>query len=125
MQRQTKQKRRLPHRLQAKLRNCPKAGSGVHRWIFNSALQLTKYTDQNTAFELIRSSSAGCERFVPDREIRDATLLTVQLHTHAQVREPTGEVIALNALQLAMYTPKEYLPGMVAKKPRRRITESV
>ena len=72
MQRQTKQKRRLPHRLQAKLRNCPKAGSGVHRWIFNSALQLTKYTDPNPAFELIRSSSDGCERFVPDREIRDA-----------------------------------------------------
>ena len=72
MQRQTKQKRRLPHRLQAKLRNCPKAGSGVHRWIFNSALQLTKYTDQNTAFEFIRSSSDGCERFVPDLEIWDA-----------------------------------------------------
>jgi len=72
MQRQTKQKPRLPHRLQAKLRNCPKAGGGVHGWIFNSALQLTKYTDQNTAFELIRSSSDGCERFVPDREIRDA-----------------------------------------------------
>ena len=72
MQRQTKQKRRLPHQLQAKLRNCPKAGSGVHRWIFNSALQLTKYTDQNTAFEFIRSSSDGCERFVPDLEIWDA-----------------------------------------------------
>ena len=72
MQRQTKQKRRLPHRLQAKLRNCPKAGGGVHGWIFNSALQLTKYTDQNTAFELIRSYSEGCERFVPDREIWDA-----------------------------------------------------
>ena len=72
MQRQTKQKRRLPHRLQAKLRNCPKAGGGVHGWIFNSALQLTKYTDQNTAFEFIRSSSESCERFVPDLEIWDA-----------------------------------------------------
>ena len=72
MQRQTKQKPRLPHRLQAKLRNCPKAGGGVHGWIFNSALQLTKYTDQNTAFELIRSSSDDCERSVPDREIWDA-----------------------------------------------------
>jgi len=72
MQRQTKQKRRLPHRLQAKLRNCPKAGGGVHSWIFKSALELTKCTNQNTAFELIRSSSDGCERFVPDREIWDA-----------------------------------------------------
>ena len=72
MQRQTKQKRRLPHRLEAKLRNCPKAGGGVHKWIFISALELAKYTDQNTAFDLIRSYSESCERAVPDREIREA-----------------------------------------------------
>ncbi len=72
MQRQTKQKRRLPHRLEAKLSNCPKAGGGVHKWIFNSARELAKYTDQNTAFDLIRSYSESCERAVPDREIREA-----------------------------------------------------
>jgi hypothetical protein len=51
---------------------CPKAGGGVHRWIFSAALLLKRRCDERTARAVIAHAVGGCGREVSEREIRDA-----------------------------------------------------
>lgn len=50
----------------------PRAGHGVHRWIFQSALKLKNGSTPAEVFEVIRIAVSDCGRTVPDREIWDA-----------------------------------------------------
>jgi hypothetical protein len=59
----------LPKRLRELLDSCPKEGSGVHSWLFKSALQLHRYLSEDEIVEVLKEK-LSCER--PEREICEA-----------------------------------------------------
>ena len=64
--------RALPTELRIRIGSPPKAGAGVHQWIFKAAgLMREKYNSSQT-FRIIRECLSNCERCVPDREIEEA-----------------------------------------------------
>jgi hypothetical protein len=54
----------LPKQTRDRLRNCPRPSQGVNPWIFNTALSLTNYFDDDDIFELLEAfvSCSGRER---------------------------------------------------------------
>jgi hypothetical protein len=62
----------LPEWLSTKVAKSPKAGSGVHQWLFTMALQLHGYLTADEIEKLLASSVSRCGRSVDSREIRDA-----------------------------------------------------
>jgi hypothetical protein len=62
----------MPQWLLDKLRTPPKAGSGIHGWLFSCARQLHAHLTPEQAFEALKISAMRCDRRVSDREIRDA-----------------------------------------------------
>ena len=55
------------------LASCPRAGSGVHRWLFNTALKLHHdFTDKPLLAHLLWVASASCGRDVSEGEIDNA-----------------------------------------------------
>ena len=63
----------LPQRVHNILASCPKAGSGVHRWLFRSALKLHPYFEKKEDLErALEEATSSCGRDVPDSEIENA-----------------------------------------------------
>jgi hypothetical protein len=86
---------RLCEKMSDILASCPRAGSGVHRWLFTTALKLHRYCpDKAELARLITLGSSDCGRDVSEAEIDDAVANS----------QPIAE-------------------GTVAKAPRRRWPE--
>ena len=63
----------LPEWLQDLVDDCPRSGTGVHSWLFNTARQLHwHYPDKGELADLLEEKSADCGRDVPRREIEAA-----------------------------------------------------
>ena len=62
----------IPQWLTEKLSSPPQAGAGIHAWLFSTARQLHAHMAAGEIFEALTSATAGCERRVTRREIRDA-----------------------------------------------------
>jgi hypothetical protein len=54
------------------LPSAPKAGEGVHRFLFDLARVLTPYRTADSIDQILRNYADGCGRRVPDTEIKDA-----------------------------------------------------
>ena len=63
---------RLPPFLQELLRSCPRAGEGVHNWLFRVARQLHAHLPAVEIVDLLERAIKNCGRFVPRSEIVDA-----------------------------------------------------
>jgi hypothetical protein len=59
----------LPPRVQDLLDSCPRAGNGVHLWLFSVALHLHRHMSDGEIFALLKARTQTCGRFVPDHEI--------------------------------------------------------
>lgn len=70
---------RLPKWLAAKVVNPPKAGSGVHRWLFTISLQLHGHLSSDEIERELATAVSQCGREVDNREIRDAVDAAAQL----------------------------------------------
>lgn len=86
--------RRLPQKLRQELADAPKAGDGVHQWIFRAALKLhrrSRLSDDDHA-KLLIWAVRGCGRVVSRREIDDAIRNSKSLVAHGepQHRKPVG-----------------------------------
>jgi hypothetical protein len=62
----------LPQFVHDMLASPPKAGEGVHPYLYRVARQLHAHRDVEQIFRLLRASVNDCGRIVPDREIWDA-----------------------------------------------------
>jgi hypothetical protein len=63
----------LPEQITKMLHSCPKAGNGVHSWLYNTALRLHPFFgDKNCIADLLRRHSADCGRDVGEQEIWNA-----------------------------------------------------
>jgi hypothetical protein len=62
----------LPQFVQDMLSAPPRAGEGVHRWLFGVARQLHAHLPAGEIVSLLESRVANCGRFVPRREIISA-----------------------------------------------------
>jgi hypothetical protein len=62
----------LPEFLEQMLRTPPRAGDGVHGWLFRVARQLHAHLPAGEIVSLLESRVANCGRFVPRNEIVDA-----------------------------------------------------
>ncbi len=62
----------LPPHIKALLGPVPRAGSGVHRWLFFTSLKLHGRFPPERIFEILRVAVTNCGRSVPDSEIRNA-----------------------------------------------------
>jgi hypothetical protein len=60
---------KLPKGVCELLNSCPKEGSGVHSWLFKTALQLHRYLSEDEIVEVLKEK-LSCER--PEREIYEA-----------------------------------------------------
>ena len=64
---------RLPQFARELLASCPKAGGGVHNWLFRAARVLHHfYPNKRELALLLEKASANCGREVPEQEIIDA-----------------------------------------------------
>lgn len=50
----------------------PRAGAGLHHWIFLAALKLRRRFSPDAIFKILRRAVTNCGRHVPDTEIHDA-----------------------------------------------------
>jgi hypothetical protein len=64
--------RKLPPSVRKRIPAPPKAGEGVHHWIFRIALSLHRNLDDRTIFAFLAAATKDCGRDVPEHEIRDA-----------------------------------------------------
>jgi hypothetical protein len=62
----------LPRFLVDLVDNPPKAGDGVHNWLFRVARNLHAHMSQQKMFNLMKAKVKDCGRRVPDDEIDDA-----------------------------------------------------
>jgi hypothetical protein len=62
----------LPQFLHDLIASPPRAGEGVHGWIFRVARQLHAHRSEEDIFWLLKASLDGCGRHVPDRELIEA-----------------------------------------------------
>jgi hypothetical protein len=62
----------LPQFLLDMIAGVPRAGDGVHSWIYKVARQLHAHRSEEDIFCLLKASLDDCGRSVPDREIWDA-----------------------------------------------------
>lgn len=62
----------LPQFLRDLLASPPRAGTGMHGWLFRCARQLHAHRSQEEIFRLLEAASHGCGRHVPAREIKVA-----------------------------------------------------
>jgi hypothetical protein len=62
----------LPQFLLDMIASPPRAGDGVHLWIFRVARQLHAHRSEEDIFNLLKASLEDCGRDVPDQEINDA-----------------------------------------------------
>jgi hypothetical protein len=62
----------LPQFLCDLIASPPRAGEGVHAWIFRVSRQLHAHRNEEDIFRLLKASLEGCGRRVPDRELVDA-----------------------------------------------------
>lgn len=62
----------LPDWLCRELRNCPRAGGGVHAWLFKMARQLHAHHPAPEIVAMLTTGVAQCGRHVPQREIVSA-----------------------------------------------------
>ena len=63
----------LPAFLQTMLANCPRAGGGVHAWLYNTARQLHAHiADKRELADLLEAYAGNCGRIIPRREIEAA-----------------------------------------------------
>lgn len=65
-------------RLRPIIGHVPKAGEGVHRWLYISALKLRGQFRPEKIVEILRSAAAPCGRRVPDSEIQTAVKNSAQ-----------------------------------------------
>lgn len=59
----------LPPHIQAIIGPVPRAGGGVHHWLFVTSLKLHGRFPSDAIFEILRAAVADCGRHVPDSEI--------------------------------------------------------
>jgi len=62
----------LPRFILDLLAACPRAGEGIHPWLFKISRQLHAHRDQNEIIALLAATVAGCGRPVTEKEITDA-----------------------------------------------------
>ena len=62
----------LPPAVQHRLANPPRAGDGVHGWLFTTALQLHRHRSPEAIEQLLTAAVKGCGRQVSAREISEA-----------------------------------------------------
>lgn len=62
----------LPQFLHDLIASPPRAGEGVHAWIFRVSRQLHAHRNEEDIFLLLKASLEGCGRRVPDRELVEA-----------------------------------------------------
>ena len=76
----------LPDFLRVLLANCPRAGGGVHAWLYNTARQLHAHMpDKRAMADLLEACAANCGRIIPRREIVDAVK-----HSQQTAWQPNG-----------------------------------
>ena len=77
----------LPSWANELLTTCPKAGSGVHRWLFRAALKLHRHCPNKDELErLLDEATASCGREVPASEIEDAVR-----NSQRVIEDPAGQ----------------------------------
>lgn len=64
--------RQLPHLLRTEVTQSPKRGSGVHNWLFVTALKLHKHLRHDQIFAILSHGVRNCGRNVPVSEIKSA-----------------------------------------------------
>lgn len=62
----------LPRSLRDLIRCPPKAGEGVHKWIFKLSCRLQQHRKPEDIYEILRFAIDGCGRAVSDRELWEA-----------------------------------------------------
>jgi hypothetical protein len=67
-----KQHWELPARARAFVDNPPRAGAGVHAYLFGAALRMHGYFSESEVARILAGKVADCGRAVPEAEIRDA-----------------------------------------------------
>src|ERR1017187_7247044 len=77
----------LPEFLETLISSPPKAGSGVHEWMFSVSRNLHAHLPAGEIENLIRSRLSNCGRAVPDREIKDAVKRSIDF-----AWQPKGDV---------------------------------
>lgn len=71
------------------LKGCPKAGNGVHRWLFRTALALHPYVaDKELLVHILTKATLSCGREVSIREIEDAVRNSQRNQNHGGPRTP-------------------------------------
>jgi hypothetical protein len=116
----------LPSRIQVLLNACPNTGSGVHSWLYNTALRLHAFFGNKTHIgELLAMHSANCGRDVGEQEIWNAidnseSWLAQQKGKSAESRTvarwPTRNKEQIEAITKA----GPNLAGLIAMSPIRR-----
>jgi hypothetical protein len=68
----------LPSAVIALLDRCPKAGDGVHQWLFGACAHLHVHCSPEEILALLKSKTEYCGRIVSDKEINDAIAASAQ-----------------------------------------------
>lgn len=66
------------------LTSCPKAGTGVHNWLFRTARVLHRFMPQERIALELRDKVQTCGRIVTEREIKDAVINSLKFAGRAQ-----------------------------------------
>jgi hypothetical protein len=78
----------LPRWLLDVISAVPSAGSGVHKWLYSTARQLHAHRTREEIIALLESTTAGCGRAVPRREIESAVDSAKQTAWQPHNRQP-------------------------------------
>jgi hypothetical protein len=62
----------LPAFIYDMLRSFPRAGEGVHNWLFRTSRVLHAFRSESEIYQLLASTAVGCGRVIPVREIQAA-----------------------------------------------------
>lgn len=93
----------LPAFLKDLINSTPRAGEGVHKWLFRVARQLHAHLPAGEIVRLLESQVANCGRHVPRPEIvaavQDALLCAWHPHGNAAPAKPVRKWPALNCEQ--------------------------
>lgn len=85
--------RRLPKWLAAKVTTPPKAGSGVHQWLFTMSLQMHGHLSADEIAKVLAAAVARCGRPVDSREILDAVNASAELKKKPVRLSKSGEKV--------------------------------
>lgn len=82
--------KRLPASLREQIKVSPKTGSGVHNWLFRTALKLHDFLKPPEIYLALYGATRNCGRHVPYREINAAINDSAKIANRGTVSLPQG-----------------------------------